>query len=147
MGTFRNDLTTGHKAEKLVVKYLNKNTANRAVHLDYEREIADIFWNEKYIEVKSVMGNYEQFCAETFAIHDGKEKVPQYLTHRGQIDLIVYVAFDEKRMYLYDAKLFTEWVLKNKDKEFIIGQGTAKVIKFPKKGAEVGYIKGGFCGC
>lgn len=92
--------------------------------------------------VKKVSTPWRKFTAETetFDLSCGYRKVPEYITHKDEIDYIVYYDDTRRALYFYDNKVFATWVEDNADQAFNNQYSTAKVVQFKPEDKEVGFL-------
>lgn len=142
---FNQLLAEGTRAEDMFVEWLEKKWSCRKTIPQDKNEPFDYMITHKEkgyvrtIEVKSYGGpEYKTIFAETLQVKSNT--TPEYLLYPDKIDYIVYVDQQNKKAFMYKIEDFTNYVLKNKHKEFMIALGTAKGIRVPECCEEAGYI-------
>jgi len=142
---FNQLLDEGTRAENMFVGWLENKWSCRKTKPQDKNEPFDYMITHKEkeyvrtIEIKSYgRPDYKTIFAETLQVKSNT--IPEYLLYPDKIDYIVYVDQQNKKAFMYKIEDFTNYVLKNKHREFIIGIGTAKGIIVPECCEEAGYI-------
>lgn len=67
--------------------------------------------------------------------------IPEYLSHKDEIDFIMWVDRFTNKGYLFKNKTFADYILMNKHKEFFNSYSSGKGILIERDSREAGYVK------
>lgn len=96
------------------------------------------------VEVKTFgHPTYTTLFAETEQVsaHNRIVSIPEYLTHKDEIDFILWVDRLNNKGYIFKNKTFADYILMNKHKEFYNKYSSGKGILIERDCQEAGYVK------
>ena len=137
---FISDKKRGEQIEERVAKHLNADVVDKNVTRDYDIVFKDIRMEIKAHKGISPKGPYDTLSGEYSNKHG-------HLSHylKCAIDGVYQVIghFNEynSTLYLFKAKMYADYVLKNKWRGNLNIPGTAYTIRIPWEEKEAGFFK------
>lgn len=137
---YKHTFKMGDESELKVRRFLEEN-GFFTEKVDYKTHHYDLEAtkdNKKTkIEVKSFgTGGYSTVPAEYRQYSTG---LADYITHREKIDYFIWVNVETNKAYVFDNKIFAEYVLSNKSNAIENRHGTASVVRIFMKDKEAGF--------